>query len=222
MDGTRARRLASLGGAGFFVLSMAGHLAYPADPGFAARPAEIAALYARHHEAILAADALYLLGGALLLVFAGALRGALAGEDALATTILGALVAGSALLLAGAAIDAAAALRVQQQGAIGPQVATALRDLSMILFGLGAPMAFAVAVLGSAAAAWRTRALPLWLGAASLVLGIALAVPPIDHVAAIVFTFWVFTASLVLALRASGTSTAPAGTDVRGSVLHQK
>jgi hypothetical protein len=199
-------RIAALSGAGFFVLSTIGHFAYPSSPDFMAAPREVQAFYVAHHGAVLGANTLYLLSGMLLLVFAGVLRTALRGSDErgtlTATVVFGGQIGGASLMFASSAIDMAGALHVQEQGTIAPATASAFWDLNHMLFGLGAPMALAVAVLGCALASLRDRALPTWLGAVSIPLGIALAIPPINYVSIVVFIFWSLTTSIVLALPA--------------------
>jgi hypothetical protein len=205
MNGRAVSRLAALSGAGFFVLGTVGHFAYPSAPDFMAPPGEVQAFYVAHHGAVLASNTLYLVSGMLLLVFAAVLRKVLGGGERgelTATAVFGGLVAGASLMFASSAIDMAGALHVQEQGTIAPASASAIWDLSQILFGLAAPMALAVAVLGCALASLRDRALPTWLGAISIPLGIALAIPPINYVSIVVFIFWSLTTSIVLALPA--------------------
>lgn len=203
-------RLAALAGVAFFVLGLVGTLIVSDDPGFAADPTRIAAFYEGEDSAILLSSTLYLVGVVFLLWFAGHLRGVLrraeGGEGGLAATAFGGLVAGAAMLLGAAAVNAVGALRVQERGQIDPETATALFDVSSIMFGLAAPMAFAATVLASAVVALRTRALPLWLGAVSIPLGLALLIPPISWLAAIGFTFWVLVTGVVLALAEPATS----------------
>ncbi|HET7054009.1 MAG TPA: hypothetical protein VFI09_08860 [Solirubrobacterales bacterium] len=203
MNGRAVPRLAALSGAGFFVLATAGHFAYPSAPDFMAKAPAVQAFYVAHHGAVLASNTLYLLSGMLLLVFAAALRAALRGDERgelTATAVFGALIAGASMMIASSAVDMAGALHVQEQGTIAPQSASVFWDLNHVLFGLAAPMALAVALLGCALASLRDHALPSWLGAVSLVLGIALAIPPINYVAIVVFIFWSLAASIVLAL----------------------
>jgi hypothetical protein len=203
MKGSAVSRPAALSGAGFFVLATVGHFAYPSGPDFMAAPRAAQAFYVAHHGAVLAANTLYLLSGMLLLVFAAALRGALRGDargDLVATAVFGGLVAGASLMIASSGVDMAAALHVQEQGTIAPSAASVLWDLNHVLFGLAAPMALAVALLGCALASLRDRALPAWLGAISLALGVALAIPPINYVSIVVFIFWSLATSIVLAL----------------------
>ena len=202
MNDIRVSRLAALSGAGFFVLGTIGHFSYPHSPGFMANPPAVQAFYAGHDGGVLASNTMFLLAGMLLLVFAGVMRTVLArAGETLATIAFGAFVAAGSLMIASAAIDMTAALHVQKRGEIGAQAASTLWDLSQVLFGLAAPMALAVAVLGVALATLRHRALPTWLGATSAVLGVALAIPPINYVSVVVFTFWALATSLVLALR---------------------
>lgn len=209
-------RLAALTGVAFFVLGIVGTLATPGgEPAFVGEPTAIASYYTENADGILASSALYAVATAFLLWFAGYLRTVLqraeGGDGRLATTAFGAAAAGSALLLAATATSAVGALRVQEQDAIGPEVATAIWDSSTILYGLAAPMAMAVLVLATAAVALRTRALPVWLGGLSVVLGIALAIPPISYVAIIVFNFWVLATALVLVLRPEPAASAATG-----------
>jgi hypothetical protein len=199
------RSLTTLSGAGFCLLGLAGTLAYPAEPSFVDAPAKLATFYGEEHETLLVANSLYLLGAALLIVFAGVLYSFLRqsedGDGRLATMALGGTLAGATLALGGAALDTGAALRVEEQGSIAPDTAAAMADASDILFGLAAPMAFGVAVLATAAVAFRSGALPIWLAALSVPLGIALLVPPINYVSVIAFTFWCMVTSIVLFLR---------------------
>jgi hypothetical protein len=87
-----------------------------------------------------------------------------------------------------------------------------MADGHNVLFGTAAPMAFGVAVLAIAAVAFRSRVLPTWLAGLSAVLGVALLVPPIAYIAAIVFTFWCPVTGIVVYLRSSPAGAAePAG-----------
>lgn len=214
MNGRAVSRLAALSGAGFFVLATAGYFAYPSAPDFMAKAPAVQAFYVGQHGAVLAANTLYLLSGMLLLVFAAALRAELRGGkggELTATAVFGALIAGASLMIASAGVDMAGALHVQEQGTIAPQSASVLWDLNHILFGLAAPMALAVAVLGCALASLRDGALPSWLGAVSLALGVALAIPPINYVSIVVFIFWALATSIVLALGSEAAAGSLAG-----------
>ncbi|MDP8968020.1 MAG: hypothetical protein M3N04_05415 [Actinomycetota bacterium] len=196
------RSLAMLSGAGVCLLGLAATLAYPAAPEFVDEPGKIAAFYGDGSGAVLGANLMYLLGGAVMIVFAAALRSILAraeaGDGVLSAMAFGGIVAGAVAALAGTALDSAAALRVDEQGSIAPEIAAVLADGHNVLFGVAAPMAFGVAVLATAALALRTSVLPTWLAGLSAVLGIALLVPHISFIAAIVFTFWCLVTGLVI------------------------
>lgn len=201
-----ARPRAALFGLAFFVLAIAGTIAYPGDPEFAAEPAALAAHYADNQDGIMAADSLYLLSAAALLAFLGYLwtasRRAEGDGGRLAGTALAGGVAGAALMLGAAALDTMGALRVAERDTIDPQVATVLADGSAILFGLAAPFAMAVLVLATAALALRHGLLPSWHGAVSVVVGVALLIPMINYlVIEIGFTFWILLTSLMLFVR---------------------
>ena len=210
------RSLAMLSGASLCLLGLAATLAYPAAPEFVDEPAKIAAFYGDNSAALLGANWIYLLAGALMVVFAGALRSILnrseGGDGLLSGLAFGGILAGAAVTLAGTALDTAAALRVDEQGSIAPDIAATLADGHNVLFGMAAPMAFGVAVLATAALAFRTSVLPTWLAVLSAVLGIALLVAPIAYIAAIVFTFWCLVTGLVLYLQSrTEESPVPAG-----------
>lgn len=185
-------RLIAAAGIGFFALATIGRLAYPSEPEFVGEASSIVGFYEGNEDALLAANSMYLVAVTLLLAFTGALCSGLRRlSGATGLVALAGGVAGAALMLAAGAADTVAALRVTERDAIDPAVATVLWDLNTSLFGLAAPTAFAVLVLAVASAALRDRALPRWAGLVSAPLGIALAVPPISHVAMIVFLFWV-------------------------------
>jgi hypothetical protein len=198
------RPLGALLGAGSFAVATAGTLVHPTAPGPAARPAAIAAFYRDHGGALLVADTLYLLAGVLLLGFAAVLssllRRAEGADGRLATAAFGGAVAGTALTIAGAAVDATAALRAGAGDGIDPTVATVLWDLGAALHGLAAPMAYAVPVLATAVLSARTALLPAWHAALGCALAIGLLSTPISHLAIVAFGFWVLLTSLLLTL----------------------
>ncbi len=208
---TTARPLAALAGAAVCGVAIVGTLVAPADPGFAGAPDEIAASFIRDSGAILASSSLYLLSSVFVLVFAGFLRSVIAraegGDGRIATTAFGGMVAGATLSMGGASLHAMGALRADEQGAISPEVATALHDVGMILYGLAAPMAMAVGVVACAVMAFRTGFLPTWLAGASALLGLALLIPPINYIAINVFIFWCLAVGVTLYLKAAPATT---------------
>lgn len=193
-------RNGALAGVAFTLLGVGGAASGPTEPSFAGAPKEIAAFYADHVDAIMASSSLYLVGGIFLLWFVATLRTVLGAETTAGNVAFAGGVAGASLCLAAAAANTMGALRVDEAGAIDPATATALFDLSSVLFGLAAPMAFAATTLAVAVAALRSDALPSWLGAVSVPLGVALAVPPINHVAVIGFVLWTGLAGATIAL----------------------
>jgi hypothetical protein len=198
-------RLAALSGAAYFVLALAGHFVSSGEPGFMAKGTIVRAYYAGHEGSVLAGHTMFLLSAIALLVFAAALATAIraseGGDGTLARAVFGGALAAAALMFASAAIGMAGAIHVQEKGMVTATEASAFWDFSQVLYGLAAPMALVVTVLGCAIAALRHGALPRWLGALSIPLGVALAVPPINHVAIVVFAFWALATSLVLAVR---------------------
>jgi hypothetical protein len=200
----RPSRLAALSGAAYFVLALAGHFASGGEPGFMAKASVVRAYYVDHEGSVLAGHTLFLLSAIALLVFAAALATTIrgdGGDQTLASTVFGGALAAAALMFASATIGMAGAIHVQEKGMITATEASAFWDFSQVLYGLAAPMALVATVLGCAFASLRRGALPGWLGALSVPLGIALAVPPINHIAIIVFAFWALATSLVLAVR---------------------
>lgn len=213
------RPTAALLGVGVFILGIAGAIAAPELPDFVGESAEILSYY-EEESAVLTANVLYLLSGVVFLFFASYLRSvsrvAEGGTGWISNAGFAGAIAGYAVAFASAAIDMTGALRFSERDTISPEVATALFDLSMVLYGLAMPMAIAVLVLATAIVALRTGFLPAWLGGVSVVLGIALLIPPINYIAIIVFNFWVLAVALTLYFRPPviAAATPPANTAV--------
>lgn len=200
-----AEKLAPLSGVVFLVISLIGALLlYPADaPDFVDRPEEIASFYGEHGSDLLPPGVSYLLGGFFLLWFVGTLRAHLSlaegGAGRLASIAFGGGVAATSLLWAAAATDLVAALRVDENGEIDPEVATVYWDLGTILFGVAAPVGMAVLLGASAVAAFRFGALPIWLGGLGALIAVGCLIPPIAFIVIIVSFFWVAVTGIVLA-----------------------
>jgi hypothetical protein len=105
---------------------------------------------------------------------------------------------GTTLLLASAAIDATAALRIDEQGAVDPQAATVAFDISRVVFGAAAPIGWAVALIAVARLSVGGDMLPGWLGWISGLLGVILLIPQISYVGMIIFTLWPLVVGVVL------------------------
>lgn len=212
MASSRIERPGALAGIIFFALGLTAAIAGPAEPGFAAEPREIVAYFGDDVDRLLATQSLYLLSVPFLFWFVSALRSHL-GDGTLGRVAYAGGIGGGALCLAAAACNVMGALRFDERGTIDAQTATVLHDLGMILFGLAAPMAFSALVAAVAVAALRTDALPRLLGYFSAPLAVALALPPINYVAVIVFVFWtgaVGAAALLAARAGSPARTAAA------------
>ncbi|HEV2815214.1 MAG TPA: hypothetical protein VGW10_18305 [Solirubrobacteraceae bacterium] len=211
MTSNQNGRLGALAGIGFLALAILGTIVQAGEPGFAAKPEELASWFADDADAILAGSSLYLVAGILLLWFVSALRTrmqrATDGDETLPALAYAGGVAGATLCIAAASVDAMGALRADERGAIDPSVAASLADVAAILYGLAAPAAFAALVLAVAVTALRGAFLPRWVGYVSIPLGLALAIPPISYVAVIVFSLW---PALVGALLAFGPQAAHA------------
>ena len=203
---TAWERFAPATGLVFLVLGGIGNVAlFPSGaPDFVDEPAKIAAFYEKEQSAILTTDLLNLISAPFLLWFIGSLRSVLRRAEGAEGRVSGIAFAGGtagvALLMAAAAVDSVAALRVEEQGEIDTVLATALWDISNILFGAAAMMGLAVLLVATAVVALRHDALPKWLGALSLLIGIGLAVPPIAFFVFFAFLVWVLVTSIVLLL----------------------
>ena len=205
MTEKRPPRWLVLGGIVYVVLGVLGTVVAGTTPDFLDDPAKVAAFYKEESDAVLASNSLYLLAGFFVLWFVAGLRTGLeradgAGSPLAATALIGG-TAGAALMIGGAAISAVGGLRADEQGSIDPQFAAAVYDVSSVLFGLAAPMAWAAAVLATAVVALRSSALPSWLGWVSILMGIALLIPPINFISIIVMGLWVIAVAIVLYLR---------------------
>lgn len=215
MQISRWERFAPLTGIVFIVLGLIANLViYPGSaPDFVDKPEKIAAFYQDESTAVLTTDMLNLISGFFLLWFLGCLRSVLrraeGGEGRVSAIAFAGGTAAVALLFAAASVDSVAALRVEEADRIDPAVATALWDISSILFGAAATMALGVLLVATAVVILRTRALPVWLGWVSLVIGIGLAIPPISFFVFFAFLVWVLITSVVLYLE--GGKAHPAG-----------
>jgi len=197
-----------LGGIVYVVLGVLGTVVAGTTPDFVGDPAKIAAYYKEDYDSILASGSIYLLAGFFLLWFVAGLRSGLERADGAGSPLASAALiggaAGTALMIGGAAIGMVGGLRADEQGSIDPQAAAALYDVSSVMFGLAAPMAWAAAVLATAVVALRSSALPSWLGWVSILMGIALLIPPINFFSIIVMGLWIIAVAILLYIRSGG------------------
>jgi hypothetical protein len=171
-------------------------------PGEDATPGEYLAYYEDDEQRILVGGVIFQLGALFFLWFLGHLRARLAaaegGVQRLTAIAFGAglVTATCVLLLPGP--DQAGALSNDE---ISGDAAIVFNNLGDAFF-IGAEFAAAVLVVATALVVLATRALPRWLGWASLVLALWLLIAPIGW-AALLFALplWIVVVSLLLYLR---------------------
>jgi hypothetical protein len=185
----------------FVVLALVGVALYPSAPDAAAPGEEIARFYADNADRIVLVQTIHLLAAAALVTFVCGLRAELvrrAGDGPLVTVVFGASLAAIAVMTVAATMDLVAAARAEERGEIGADAAAVLFDLGVALFSQAAPVLWAPAVLAAGVIALRGTGLPRWLAVPSLLLGVALLVPPIRLPAMIVLHFWALAVAVVL------------------------
>jgi hypothetical protein len=197
MNVARLERLAPWSGVVFVVLFIVSAALLPFD--FMDDPDSLATSFADEMGRFLGAAQLAVIAGAALLWFSGTLASALlangAGHRLAGIARIGGAAAAT-LLIAGAIVLGAGALRADEDGSIAPETATAVADIGLILIAAAMPVAAAVLVGATAVAALRTRRiLPTWLAWVSVVLSVALVILPINFIAVAVFAIWVLAVS---------------------------
>ena len=213
MTDSRWERLAPLTGVAFLLLLVAGLLVGGTDtPDFVGPPEEIAQYYEEDEGKILAGGVLTNLAAFAFLWFLGSLRSALAraegGNGRLSAVAFAGGVAGATLLIASNAVMMLAALRVQEQDRIDPQVATVYYDLNTAFFGMAAPTAFAVLMAATALVAIRTGALPVALGWLAALMALGFLIAPIAWIVMLALVIWVAITGIVLYSRGGGAAAA--------------
>jgi hypothetical protein len=155
---------------------------------------------------ILAGAFIFMIGSAVLLWFLGSLRARIAGLEGgvgrVASIVFAAGVVTVAMSLGFNAPEAAAAFAAEQiEGGIDPSAAQALWILGDGFF-IAAEVAVAIFFLAAWIAGLRTRAVPVWLAWASLVLGVAAFFPWVGWAVLIWgFPLWVLVASVWMFVR---------------------
>lgn len=176
------------------------------SPGEDAGGQEVAAYFESEGGTILAGSFIFMLGTAVFLWFLGSLRARLYGAEGGARRMTS-IVFGSGLVVAAMSMGlmapqaAGGLLAEETNAAIDPGAAQAFEALGDGFF-VAAEATVAIFFLAVAVAALRTHALPVWLGWASLVFGIAAIVPWIGWAVYIFgLPLWVLVVSLWLFLR---------------------
>ena len=170
------RRAASLTGLAAAILGAGAFASAQAPPGISAGGERVIAFYVDHRSGQLVSDTLWALAFVCFVFFAGTLRNHLRQPPE-----SGAL---GALILAGAAVTCAGAttffgfdyVLASVPGSLTPATAQTLNVLALKLF---LPLAAGGLIFGIAAglAIMRSSALPTWLGALAILIGIACATP---------------------------------------------
>lgn len=204
MDQT-LKRIAPLTGVAFVALYVISAILVFGDaPGLADGEVEdIVAYYSDKKDSIVVGTLLVTFSAPLFLWFSGCLRSAIAraegGSGRLAATAFGGAAAATAVGVSAPLINLMGVLRVDETGSIDPATATALFDISYVLFAAAAQAAAATLLLATAVAALRYRAvLPRWLALVTIPIGVAMLIPAVGLVALFVALGWVVIVSVLL------------------------
>jgi hypothetical protein len=198
------RRLAPLSGVIAVVLYVIANIIGMSDsPDFAGTPQEIGEWYSDKKDEILVGGFFGIVSVPFFIWFAACLRTAIArvegGATRLASTAFGASIAAITAGTAGLVVTAMGALRFDEQDAISPDVATVYYDAGQILGFAAVPALFAAALLATAVASLRYRAiLPVWLAYLTIVLAIIDLIPPISWLGTLIGILWVLVVSVLL------------------------
>ena len=165
-------------------------------------PDEVLAFYQDDEQGILASGFIFQLGALFFLVFLSALRSRLwrieGGSGMLSTLAFASGVAVAIFLLGLPAADMGGALSNDE---LVPEAAQALHNLGDAFF-IGAELSAAVLLFAAGLLAVRRRALPVWLGWASLVIALWLLIPPIGWAGLLIgVPLWTLVTSVLLFLR---------------------
>ena len=180
------------------------------QPGTDTTPALALSYFKGENNAILAGTFFFMLGAVFFLWFLGALRARLYVAEGgtrrvTGVAFAGGVVAAASLLFMGSTQAAGALNRAN----LSPEAAQVYRGLGDAFFYAAEPAA-GILVLATGLVVVRTRALPVWLGRISLVVGVWLLIPPIGWAALIsAFPLWVIVVSLLLYREAGAAIMAP-------------
>lgn len=215
MNGTRWERLAPLAGVLAVVLWVIAIVVVESAGQPDDTPAALLAYFETEEATTYAGGLLFFLGTLLFVAFAASLRQAVAerggGANRLAAIVYGAAVMKAVFDMAFIAPQISGVVAANESDApLDPAAAQALWSVGDGFF-VAAEFAAALLLATTAIAAFRTRVLPVWLAWASLVVAVALVIPPIGW-AALIFgiPLWVLVVSLLLWSRGRQPASAPA------------
>ena len=205
-------RLAPLTGPLFAVITLFAFIGLGGDtPDSGDSPAKVIAFYTKHQDQQTAAALVLLLGVLALIFFAGSLRQAFAGPEPGADRRASIAHGATLVTAAGIALMAGSHFALADNAhKITPQAAQALNALeggtwTVAFVGIAAMM------LSSGLLIVTTRRLPVWLGWAAIVIGIA-TITPIGFIFVAVGILWIGVVGVVLYLRAGAETTTQATT----------
>ncbi len=216
---TWLERAAPLTGIVFVALSIVGLSIASTGVDFLASGEELASFYEDNDARVTTGGALGTIAVAFLLWFLGSLWRTLRdAEDRsrLSVVAFGGGVAGALTLLIGSTLAIVAGARAGEAGTIEPAVAEVYYDFSGFLWGVTAPVAFAVLIGATALLTIRRGIFPAWWGWVSGLLAVALLVLPISWAAFIGAYVWVLVMSVWLYARGGAAAGIPAAAEPGG------
>jgi hypothetical protein len=169
-------------------------------PDFIDDAETIAAYYEDDPGKLIGGYVIDALGTALLLVFAAALYVRLGGvrRGTLPPAAFAGAVAMAALFMVYDVINLGLAFRADEDGAVPPDTAALLNDVSNLAIGLGATMFAAVFVACAAGSALGSGVLPRWLCYVSFPLALGLLIAPISWAFLPILLLWVLVVSVLM------------------------
>lgn len=198
-------RLALLTGAASIVLAVIGFVVLGDTPDVDDSTQKIAQFWRDNDGAAMGSGGLTAWSAVLFLLFAGALRNALRTAAPETEGLATAGLAGGILFAAGLALFGAITFTLgdapEKYGADTIQVLNAMNEDFFFPVAVGG----GVFLICSGLAITKSGLLPAWLGWLALVIGIV-AITPLGFFGFMALGLWTFVASLMLAMRATGTA----------------
>jgi hypothetical protein len=218
----RSHRWTGISAIGAFVVFSAANAIWAFEqPAPGSSAPELIDFYTDLSERIVAGGLGSLLSVSIFVIFASALRSALAeleGDELLANAAFGGTILGLAAGIGAESVNMAAALRAGD-GELTEPLALALFDISYVFGSYATGIGFGVLLLAVGAVALRSRALlPRWLAVVAVALGLAMVTPLAGYLLGeytLAPCFLLLAALGVLMLGGFGTTEAPAEQSTR-------
>ena len=165
--------------------------------------------YINDSSTFLAAGIIGLLGAVALIWFAGAIRSTIARSERASSPLpsiaFAGAIGGAISLVISRVIVVSQALRAED-ATLDPAVVASFDDLAVHMFGVAMPVCASALVAGVAVASLRGADLvPRVVGWMSLLLAVAMIIPPIAWIANLVFLLWLVGVSVRLGTKAQPT-----------------